>query len=47
MIKLLHGSSDPNGAYTAEVGSIYVQIVAGNFVRKWIKVAGDDNEGWE
>lgn len=41
------GSATPNGSVTAPVGSVYNQIVGGNFVAQYIKVSGSGNTGWQ
>ncbi len=41
------GSADPEGLITAPVGSMYHQIVAGTYVRTWIKCSGTGNTGWQ
>lgn len=41
------GAADPEGSQAAPINSIYNQIVAGVFVKQWIKVAGSGNTGWQ
>ena len=45
--RVFTGATDPNGVQAGRPGDIYNQIVAGEFVRQWIKQTGvDTNTGW-
>jgi hypothetical protein len=41
------GAADPEGVVSAAVGSLYQQIVAGTFIRTWVKCSGVGNTGWQ
>lgn len=43
----IHGTGMPNGKVTAPVGTTYVDTAVTNGALKWIKRAGDNNQGWE
>ena len=43
----IHGTGFPNGKVTAPVGTTYVDTAVTNGALKWIKRAGDNNQGWE
>lgn len=45
--QLFTGSGSPEGAVTADPGSIYTQIVGGVVVAQWVKVTGSGNTGWQ
>ena len=43
----IHGTGMPNGKVTAPVGTTYVDTAVTNGALKWIKRAGNHNQGWE
>jgi len=44
---IISGSADPEGSVTAPEGSLYNQIVAGTFIRQFIKTGDGGNTGWQ
>ncbi len=44
---LISGSADPEGVVTAPESSLYNQIVAGTFIRQWVKTVAGGNTGWQ
>ena len=45
--RLYTGSGTPEGVLTAVAGSEYNEITAGVFVKKWFKLTGSGNTGWQ
>ena len=43
----IHGQGMPNGKVVAPVGTTYVDTAVTNGALKWIKRAGNHNQGWE
>lgn len=43
----IHGTGMPNGKVVAPVGTTYVDTAVTNGALKWIKRAGNHNQGWE
>ena len=43
----IHGQGMPNGKVAAPVGTTYVDTAVTNGALKWIKRAGNHNQGWE